>query len=274
MWAGRALTTLAVLPFIFSFIMKVSGSPQMLQGLAHLGWPEKMILTLAILEGASVLLYLAPRTAVLGGIVLTGYLGGAIATHLRVGEPVGIHIVIGILIWLGLFLREPRLGELLPIRGGDFRIEREIIIDRPSEDVLGYLRSLRNFLSWNPFLKPGCQAKVEFRGTDGQVGSILAWDGDRQVGAGEQEITRIVDGERIEFELRFKRPFASTNQAHFAADPDGGSRTRVRWMMSGKASFPMTVIGLFMNCDRIVGKEFDSGLSLLKTILEKGKNGG
>jgi hypothetical protein len=118
-------------------------------------------------------------------------------------------------------------------------------------------------------LKPGCQVKVDFRGTDGQVGFVSAWDGDKQVGAGEQEITRIVEGERVEFELRFKRPFAGTNQAHFAADPVNGSQTRVRWMMRGKSKFPMTLIGLFINCDKMLAKEFDSGLSQLKAILEK-----
>lgn len=269
LWTGRVLTALAALPFVFSFIMKVSGSPQMLQGMAHLGWPGKMLLTLAALEGTSVLLYLIPQTSVLGAIILTGYLGGAMATHLRIGEPVVLHIAIGILVWLGLFLREPRLGELLPIRGKDFRLEREIMINRPREHVFAYLCSLRNFQDWNPFVKPGCQVKVDYRGTDGQVGFVSAWEGDKQVGAGEQEITRVVEGQRVEFELRFRRPFVATHQAHFAADPLGESQTRVRWMMRGKSRFPMTLFGLFMNCDKMLGKEFDSGLGQLKTLLEK-----
>jgi len=117
-WVGRGLTTLAVLPFIMSAVMKFMGGRQVVQGMSHFGWPENMLITLGILEAGSVLLYLIPQTAVLGGIILTGYLGGAICTHLRIGEPVYMHVVIGILIWGGLYLRDDRLRELIPIRKG------------------------------------------------------------------------------------------------------------------------------------------------------------
>jgi uncharacterized protein YndB with AHSA1/START domain len=268
LWIGRILTTLAALPFVLSSAMKFSHGPQIVQGFEHFGWPERLIIPLGVLEALCVLLYLIPQTAALGAIILTGYLGGAIATHTRIGEPVVLHIAIGIFIWLGLFLREPRLAELLPIRGKDFKVEREITINRPREQVFAYLRSLKNFQNWNPFLKPGCQFKMDYLGTDGQPGFVTVWDGDKQVGAGEQEITRVIDGERIDFELRFKKPFLATNQGHFAADSAGGSQTRVRWMMTGKSKFPMTVFGLFFGC-KMIEKEFDSGLGKLKAILEK-----
>jgi hypothetical protein len=113
---GRSLSVLAALPFCMSATMKVIGGPQMDQGWAHFGWPSTMVTTIAILEASSVILYLIPRTAVLGAIVLTGYLGGAIATHLRIGEAVYLHVVIGLLIWGGLYLREARLHPLLPLR--------------------------------------------------------------------------------------------------------------------------------------------------------------
>jgi hypothetical protein len=115
LWTGRILSALAVLPFIVGFSLKFFPSPQVIQGIGHMGWSESMILPLGILEATCVLLYLIPPVSVLGAIILTGYLGGAIATHVRIGEPIYLHIVIGILIWLGLFLREPRLHELLPI---------------------------------------------------------------------------------------------------------------------------------------------------------------
>lgn len=116
MWAGRVMTTLAVLPFIFSAAMKFSGSPQLLQGWSHFGWPESMILPIGILEITCVILYLIPRISVLGAILLTGYLGGAIATHLRLGEAVFIHIALGLFIWGGIYCRESRLRALLPVR--------------------------------------------------------------------------------------------------------------------------------------------------------------
>lgn len=268
-WSGRVLTTLAALPFVFSFIMKFSGNPQVLQGVAHLGWPETMIVKLGVLEAICVLLYLIPPTSVLGGIVLTGYLGGAIATHLRIGEPVTTHIVIGLLIWLGLFLREPRLHVLLPIRSKDFSYVREITINRPHHEVFAYLKPLKNFRSWNPFLKADPQTRLEFQGTDGQPGFVASWEGNGQVGAGEQEITRILDGRRIDFELRFKKPFRATNQGYWAAEALPGDQTRVSWCMSGKTPFPMSLFGLFMNCEKMIGSQFEAGLSELKALLEK-----
>jgi|SRR5665213_2651050 len=117
-WVGRGLTTLAALPFMMSAVMKFMGGPQIVQGMSHFGWPESMLITLGILEAGSVVLYLIPRVSVLGAIVLTGYLGGAICTHLRIGEAVYMHVVIGILIWGGLYLRDSRLRELIPIRKG------------------------------------------------------------------------------------------------------------------------------------------------------------
>jgi hypothetical protein len=117
MWLGRALTLFAALPFVMSAAMKFSMAPQMMEGWTpHFGWPESLLMPIAILEATSLILYLIPQVAVLGAIVLTGYLGGAIATHVRIGEAVYIHIVIGLLIWGGLYFREPRLRAILPFR--------------------------------------------------------------------------------------------------------------------------------------------------------------
>jgi len=115
-WAGRTMSTLVVLPFVFSAFMKFSGSPKMLEGWTHLGWPVSMITWIAILEVICVLLYVIPQVSILGAILLTGYIGGAISTHLRIGEPVVMQVVFGLLIWGGLFYREPRLREILPVR--------------------------------------------------------------------------------------------------------------------------------------------------------------
>lgn len=86
------------------------------QGLQHIGWRADQLGTLGILEIASAILYLIPQTAVIGAILITGYMGGAIATHLRVGDPVLVQAIIPILAWLGLWLRDGRLREILPLR--------------------------------------------------------------------------------------------------------------------------------------------------------------
>ena len=115
-WAGRILSALPTLLLLFSGSMKFVKSPDTAAGFAHLGWPVGLAALLGVLEVGSTLLYAIPRTSVLGAILLTGYMGGAIATHVRIGEPVYLHVVFGLCIWGGLYLRDPRLRALIPLK--------------------------------------------------------------------------------------------------------------------------------------------------------------
>ena len=115
-WVGRGISVLVSLVFLISAFMKLKGGAEVMQGMAHLGLPESLILPLAILEVSCVVIYLIPATSILGAILLTGYIGGAICTHLRVGDPFFIQIALGIVVWLGLYLRENRLKALIPLR--------------------------------------------------------------------------------------------------------------------------------------------------------------
>jgi hypothetical protein len=110
------LSILAALIFGVSALMKLKGGPEVAQGMAQLGLPASMMVPLAILELSCALLYLIPATSVLGAILLAGYVGGAMCTHWRVGEPFFIQAVLGIVVWLGLYLREDRLKALIPLR--------------------------------------------------------------------------------------------------------------------------------------------------------------
>jgi hypothetical protein len=112
---GWIMTILPALLFIFSAGMKLAHPPQLDEGITHLQLPLSWALPLGVLELACVLIYLIPRTAVIGAILLTGYLGGAMLTHLRVGEPPVTHVILGIVLWGGLWLREPRLRALIPL---------------------------------------------------------------------------------------------------------------------------------------------------------------
>jgi hypothetical protein len=116
LWVGRVISALASLLFLLSAFLKLKDGPEVMKGIAHLGLPEPMIVPLSILELTCVVVYLIPATSVLGAILLTGYIGGAICTHWRVGDPFYVHIVLGILVWLGLYLRENRLKDLIPLR--------------------------------------------------------------------------------------------------------------------------------------------------------------
>jgi hypothetical protein len=116
MWVGRVISILASLLFLLSAFLKLKGGPELAKGLAQLGLPDSMLVPLAILEIACVVIYLIPATSVLGAILLSGYVGGAICTHWRVGDPFVVQIALGVFVWLGLYVREPRLKALIPLR--------------------------------------------------------------------------------------------------------------------------------------------------------------
>ncbi len=115
-WVGRGISVLVSLIFVISAVMKLVGGAEVKQGIAHLGLPESMLTPLSILELACAVVYLIPATSVLGAILLAGYIGGAICTHWRVGDPFFIQVALGIFVWLGIYLREERLKALLPVR--------------------------------------------------------------------------------------------------------------------------------------------------------------
>jgi DoxX-like family len=112
-WVGRALSLLVSLLFAFSAAGKLLRQSAVVQGMEHLGLPQSMMVPLGVIEMLVVVLYLIPRTAILGAILFTGYIGGTIVTHWRVGEPVFVQIACGFVVWLGLYLRRPRLREMV-----------------------------------------------------------------------------------------------------------------------------------------------------------------
>lgn len=118
-WFGRVVSGLPALFLLVDAIMKLVKPAAVVEATVQLGYQESVILPLGVVLAASTILYLIPRTAILGAILLTGYLGGAVATHVRVGGPVFsiiFPIVFGILIWAGLYLRDPRMSALVRMR--------------------------------------------------------------------------------------------------------------------------------------------------------------
>jgi hypothetical protein len=115
-WLGWILTIIPVLMLLMSAGFKFAKSEQAVEGMATFGWKSELLLWLGIVELACTILYVIPHTAVLGAILLTGYLGGAVATHVRIGDPFYMPIVIGVVVWLGIWIRDPRLRALIPIR--------------------------------------------------------------------------------------------------------------------------------------------------------------
>jgi hypothetical protein len=120
LWAGRIISGLPALFLLVDAIMKFIKPAPVVQETLRLGYPESVIIGLGAVLLVSTILYLIPKTSILGAILITGYLGGAVATHVRMGEgwfPIVFPVVFGALLWAGLWLRDRRLQELLPLRG-------------------------------------------------------------------------------------------------------------------------------------------------------------
>lgn len=119
-WAGRIMSTLPVLMLLMSgvmkFVMHFAKPPEMVEQFSKFGYSESVLLPLGVVELVCTLLYIIPRTSVLGAILLTGYLGGATATHVRVADSFIAPIILGVLIWGGLFLRDARIRAIVPLR--------------------------------------------------------------------------------------------------------------------------------------------------------------
>jgi hypothetical protein len=115
-WTGRIISGLTVLFLIFDSAVKLVQSHWAMEATVQLGYSEQVVLPLGIVLLVSTVLYALPRTSVFGAILLAGYLGGATATHLRAGQPFMFPVVFGVLVWLGVWLRDQRLRALIPLR--------------------------------------------------------------------------------------------------------------------------------------------------------------
>jgi hypothetical protein len=113
---GIVLTVIPALMLTMSAAMKLTQNPEVVTGLAQAGFPAQVLVPLGVVELLGVILYVVPPTAVLGAVVLTGYLGGAVATHVRINDAFMTPVIIGVIVWAGLWLRDPRVRALLPLR--------------------------------------------------------------------------------------------------------------------------------------------------------------
>lgn len=178
-----------------------------------------------------------------------------------------MNILKNVLLVVAIIVAIPLIAALFV--NGEYAVERQIIIDKPNQEVFEYVKFLRNqdnFSKWGT-LDP--DMKKEYRGVDGTVGFVSAWEGNEDVGKGEQEIVNIIKGERIDFELRFIEPFESTSPAYMTTESVTDNQTRVRWGFSGKMPWPMNLMLLFMDMEDMIGDDLSDGLSSLKAVLEQ-----
>lgn len=174
------------------------------------------------------------------------------------GILIALAALIVLFLIIGIFLRK------------DYSVTREIVINKPKTLVFEYLRILKNQKNFSVWSSADPAMKTSYRGTDGQEGFVSAWDSEnKNVGKGEQEIIKIVNGERIDYELRFLKPFKSVSWAFITTNSVDENHTRVRWGFTGKMKYPANLTLLFMNMEKMVGNDLEKGLQNLKPLLEK-----
>jgi uncharacterized membrane protein len=152
----------------------------------------------------------------------------------------------------------------------EYTVQREITINKPKQQVFDYIRLVKNQLNYNKWWQMDPNVKTDFRGTDGTVGFVAAWDSEKkEAGKGEQEIKHITDGESIDWELRFIKPFEGIANTRMTTTTLSENQTKVTWTFHGKMKYPMNAMLLFMNMDKMLGKDQETSLVSLKNILEK-----
>ncbi len=151
----------------------------------------------------------------------------------------------------------------------DFKVEREITINKPPTQIYSYAKLLRNQNDWGAWFKREPTMKQEFRGTDGTVGFVVHWSGSEETGEGEQEIVRLVENERIDTQIRFTRPFESKADGSLAFVPAGDNATKVKWTLTGSMPRPANLFLLVMDMDKAMGGDLAEGLTGLKNVMEK-----
>jgi uncharacterized protein YndB with AHSA1/START domain len=152
-------------------------------------------------------------------------------------------------------------------RPDDFRVTRSATIAAPPAAVFEQVNDFHKWDAWSPWAKIDPACKNAFEGAAAGKGAMFAWDGNKKVGAGRMTVTDSQRPELIRINLEFLRPFKASNTTEFTFNP-AGKGTTVTWNMSGKNNFMSKAFGLFVNCDNLVGKDFEKGLASLKAIVE------
>lgn len=148
-----------------------------------------------------------------------------------------------------------------------YEIFRSVIIKKPLPEVFSFISLLKNQDIWSPWVSKDSSAEKKYTGTDGDVGFISAWKGNKKVGEGEQEIMNIVTDRSIDTQLRFFKPFKVTSSAYIKVY-DAGDHTEVIWGFTGIYKRPMNVMIFFIGIDKKLGRDFEVGLNKLKHYME------
>ena len=149
-----------------------------------------------------------------------------------------------------------------------FRVERSLRINAPPERIFSHINDLAKWTAWSPWERMDPAMKKTLSGPPTGTGAVCEWMGNSKVGHGRMEILESTQPSRVQIKLDFFKPFKAQNQSELTLAPDAGS-TRVTWAMYGPQPYPAKVMGLFFNCEKMVGPQFETGLANLKALAEK-----
>ena len=166
-------------------------------------------------------------------------------------------LVVIVLVFVGVVAMQP----------ADFRVTRSMTVDAPPDAVFAHVNDFHKWEAWSPWAKLDPQAAMTYEGPASGPGTIVRWDGNDDVGAGSMTIQDSSPNQRIQIGLEFLRPFESTATTQFTFEPDG-EQTVVSWSMFGRNNFIGKAISLFMDCDAMIGGDFEKGLASLKSVVE------
>jgi uncharacterized protein YndB with AHSA1/START domain len=152
----------------------------------------------------------------------------------------------------------------------EYTVQKEIIIDKPLPAVFDYVKFSINQNYYNKWWMMDPNARKEYSGTDAEPGFIMKWESDnKQAGKGEQEIKKVVENKRVDYEIRFIKPFQGVAASFMETNAVPGNQTRVVWAFIGKRNFGMRIFHLLFNLKKMLGSDIQISLTNLKAVLEK-----
>lgn len=149
----------------------------------------------------------------------------------------------------------------------EYSVSRSTTMAAPASTIFTHVNTIKNWEAWNPWGKLDPNMKLTYDGPASGVGASYSWEGNNQVGSGKMTVTESKPDEVVRFRLDFYKPMAGTSDAEFTFKP-GGDKTTVTWTMTGKANLVSKVMCLFMSMDKMIGDQFDKGLTDLKNVVE------
>ncbi|SFF92291.1 Polyketide cyclase / dehydrase and lipid transport [Duganella sp. CF458] len=173
-------------------------------------------------------------------------------------KKISMGLILVVVLILGLAMMQP----------DSFKVQRSTVVKAPPAKVMAYLNDFHQWTAWSPWEKKDPDMQRTFEGAASGKGAVYAWSGNGEVGQGRMEIVDNQAPTQLAIKLDFIKPFASSNRAEFALQPQGET-TVVTWTMTGPSPFVTKVMGVFFNMDKMIGKDFEQGLAQLKEVSEK-----